>query len=213
MLRKLENTLFFILCFCFIIHTPINAQSSIIKELKEGVLVVRLQSGNNKITELKRLIDSPDTSAKTKKRLEKELHQTVSDRKMLNTQQFYAFQNAYKFSKVLFMFDTASKQLKEGKQSGIFLNEQLEIDETISLNNQAFYVASVASLESGTDGMVLMDKTFTPLKPPFPYYVKLRSVGQVIAAVFTPRTANEVNFLRVCRKLDRRLNKYYDRQH
>ena len=212
MLRKLTNTLFLICCFTLFFITPLIAQGSIIQDLKEGVLVVRLKSGDKKATELQRLIDSPNVSAKRKIQLEEQLHQTIFDQKTFNTQQVYAFRNMYKFSKVLFMFDTASSELKAGKQSGYFLNDQLEVDESISLDDQVFYVASIAPLESGADGLVIMDKTYTPLKRPFPYFVKLRSVGQVIASIFTPKTANEVDFLRVCKKLDKKLHKYYKKQ-
>lgn len=159
-----------------------------IKDLKGGTLVFRMKSKNNKITKLQELIDSPDISASTRNTLIQELDYTIYERDYFNTALTYAFEKYYNFSNIYFMYDTASILLKDGQRSGIFLNKDLQADPTIEIPEGEFFVIKVGNTDSssttGIEALVVMDRNLTDLKSPFPYYVRINSIGRLFRRIF-----------------------------
>lgn len=152
----------------------INLAKENIKELKEGVLVVRIATNNNKITELERLTASGELDAGFKKQLEKELDKTVRDTENMAFAMRDAFTNGYLFSKqVYFIPDTVSSQLFDGVRKGIFLNEDMEIDPSIAIDQGAsLYMAYVGTpplaTTSGKKSIIITDDEGEILPAPFP---------------------------------------------
>ena len=53
------------------------------------------------------------------------------------------------------MYDTASVSLKKGTRSGIFLDKNLELDESIEIPEQAFFVIKTGTTDSSlTTGVI-----------------------------------------------------------
>ncbi|MFK8100930.1 MAG: hypothetical protein AB8G15_00330 [Saprospiraceae bacterium] len=194
-------------------QNPVERSANNIQKLKDGVLVIRLTSKNNKIKELNRLLAHPEVTPKTKEGLQKKLHETVSEIKGFNTKVYYSFSEIYNFSEVLFMYDTASVSLKKKLQKGYFLDKNLNVDPSISLNNRNFCVLRYGSTDpkatSGVEAFVFMDDQLQDLTKPFPYYMKLRSWGQRFLSMFTSRSINQINIVNRVTKINQRLEKYY----
>lgn len=138
----------------------------LLKQLSDGVLVVRLNSNHRKITELERLINDPGVEEKTKKRFRKMLETTREETRQESLDMMKAFDGNYNFSKVLFMYDTASLSLKNGVQNGYFINGALEVDPAISLD-EADWLLLYFSHPSPA-GFVLLDQQLEPVQRPFP---------------------------------------------
>ncbi len=111
---------------------------SLLKTLEEGVLIVRLNSDRRKIDELNRLANSPDTDENAKKRFNKMLEATLEDNRTENQAIMEAVRLNYDFTSTLFMYDTASHLLQADVKSGYFLNENLEVDNSITLEHSGW---------------------------------------------------------------------------
>jgi hypothetical protein len=113
---------------------------TMLRQLSEGVLIVRLNSNDRKIRELERLLNSPEVKEKSRKRFRKMLDRTREETRQESLDIMKAFDGNYNFSKVLFMYDTASLHLKNGENSGYFLNRELQHDAGISLEDERWHM-------------------------------------------------------------------------
>lgn len=143
-----------------------EAAIDMLKQLSGGVLVVRLNSNNRKMTELERLINDPGVAEKTKKRFRKMLETTREETRQESLDMMKAFAGNYNFSRVLFMYDTASLLLKNGVQHGYFINSSLEVDPAASLENEDWLL--VYFQHQSPAGFVLLDQQFDWVQKPFP---------------------------------------------
>jgi hypothetical protein len=183
-----------------------------INDLKDGVLVVRLKTGSNKIQTLQRVANSPDISEKERLRLESMMLNEAENISKENTWLHNAFTEKYNFSEVLYFFDTSSVLLKNGVQSGYFLNEKLEVDPSVSLNNRpflvAFYGASSSAYKSSQEGLVVLDEHFIELSEPFPHYTDVSSFWKI----FIDTAAEKKSILGTVKSFDKRLTFFYKRR-
>lgn len=152
-----------------------------INQLKEGALVVRLKTN-------KALIEALKSQGNTTLALEKEKEQHV-----VNMNTYAAYKDYYDFSKIYFIFSNSSDSLLNGARSGIFLDSNLNVDPTISMNEKFYllaerdygYNSSIGFvkedsarkvIEAGNPvremAVVLKNKYGHQLKGPFPYSVK-----------------------------------------
>ena len=161
-----------------------------IMQLRNGVLVVRLKTNEKSINAYRR-------SGKTKlaDKLEKENLET-------NLDLMKAFLNYFNFSKVLFIKAKDTRKLID-RQSSIFLNGKFEIDSSINLGNQYFFVSEFGSLmapisngknkyslkhtevsssPSSSSAIFIMDTNLTQLKDPFPYYADVYILASYLLA-------------------------------
>lgn len=188
-----------------------------IKKLKEGILVVRLSSNHRKIAALQSLLDGGALSKKDQQRIENQLRTTLENTHKANARMITAFKTYYDFSEAFFMLDTSSQVLKKGKQKGIFLNDSLEVDSTLSLNNRDFHVARFGNLDqansTGFKAMILMDKNFKDLQGPFPFYVRINNFGSVIGSIFPKPKQAQRNANKIVKKLNKNLKSFYHQFH
>ncbi len=152
-----------------------------IERLIEGVLIVRLQARTNKVAALKRLIQNASTD-QFRQESQLELDRTIFVRDSVNKELVDHFSQAafYNFSEVLFMIETDKKKLLNGEQSGYFLNKNMEVDPSISLDNRKFLTTYLGTTPRA-DGaravhtaFVVLDEFGYPLSWPFPAYVEWR---------------------------------------
>jgi len=152
-----------------------------INELKEGALVVRLKTNQTLIDELKKKGDAQMALEK-----QKEQH-------AINKNTVYAFKDFFNFCKVYFIYSNFSDSLLNGARTGFFLDTNLNIDPTITMNEKFYllaerdygYNSSIGFVkedsarkvvEAGNPvremAVVIKNKYGHQLKGPFPYFVK-----------------------------------------
>lgn len=177
---------------------------SSIKELKEGAIVVRLATKHRKIAMLEQTVRSPKLKDKQRQRHQAILDGTIKRRDDLNNAIMKQFQEEFTYCPVYVMYDTCSKALANGTTSGIFLNEEKEIDPDIILKQKHIFIVNYKKSSGEFPFDILrVRKLKEKLEEPFPYYVAIRE--SVINTLNTPRAERAVA------QLDRRLHAFYDR--
>ena len=144
-----------------------------LQKLSDGVLIVRLTSNSRKIKQLKLMEKGKGLSQKKRQRYAEQLKKIETQTNQENERVMKAFTAAYDFSETLFLFDTAAHYLKAGKQTGYFLNNNMEIDSSIDLSGRYYLLVKYGFPtdpgQKRTKGMVVMDKEYKDMVPPFPY--------------------------------------------
>lgn len=187
-----------------------EAKASILA-LKDGVLVVRLPSNYRKIEALQKMVEAA-SKEKDRERYAQMLEDTKASTRQNNLWLVGAFQKHYRFSKFLFMPDTASQQLKAGKRNGFFLNAELLPDPSIELADSTFFVAwygtPSADEKTDTEGLTIADAAFNDLAYPFPFFTGRTTMRKLLENALT-KTKEKESFEKLVAKLDRRLNLFY----
>lgn len=187
-----------------------------IEKLNGGVLIVRLPFYQTKIEGMKGILSSSGPDSPNRKRIEKQLEETLADRKEFNRNMIRAFREVYDFSEVFFMPDTATASLKAGQARGFFLNDSLEIDAGIQLEGPApYFVLRFGSTSDmttdGVEAMVIMNDRFEDLSKPFPYYQRLHDFTAFMGSIFPAPDQKEKDALRIVGKLNDKLHDYLGR--
>lgn len=194
----------------------LKAAESNIKALRDGVLVVRLESEAKKVAALEKMLDQEDLSASQKSRAKEQIEETIKQRDAINKGLVEGFREHYDFSEVYFVYDTSFAAVVGGLSSGFFLNDSLEIQPSIELPGGTFFTARFGNSDAASttrleDSLILMDAKGDDLQDPFPYY----------SWIFTPKQLFKYNLLNnkdkyrlhmidLVKKLDKRLQKYYE---
>ncbi len=143
-----------------------------LQAIKEGVLIVRLASNSRKLEELDKLLANKDLNENRRQRLQEMKDQTVAETSEENRLVVEAFNTFYDFSDLLFMYDADVQRLKQGEQSGYFLDKNLQVDPNISLNGRsyiiAFYGNNLSSALKERKSVFVVDTNNIDLPPPFP---------------------------------------------
>jgi hypothetical protein len=150
-----------------------------INQLKDGALVVRLHNNRYLAEQLKK-------RGQTDLAVQKE-HEAFA----INKNIVRAFQKYYTFSKVYFFYSEQSDTLQKGARSGIFLDTNLTIDPSITLNENFYLLAEKDDVYNSSIGfvkedtarfikekgnavrevpLVLKNKYGHQLKDPFPFF-------------------------------------------
>lgn len=198
-----------------------------LKRLREGTLLVRLKTDENKI------------AAFIKKGKKEQAEQTERIRRDLNLRIVDAFNKHYTFSKVVFFYSSDSKKVTEQQFGGIFLNNKLERDPDISVDtNKGYYIGEIDVLEADTakhadmpywdpntkkiehtyygsqsdysrSALVIRDKHFIQLRRPFPYYVACESEKASDPLVKAVNTSIKPSVYKAVEKWNKKLHKKY----
>lgn len=138
-----------------------------ISELKNGVLLVRLSTSTAQINALK-----------SRGRTE-EADKIGAKQRQVNREIVDAFRSKFDFCRVEFFYSFNSQKVREGNLKGVFLDEKLNTDSTITVDpRSAIYTAEFGTTgESSTGGinfaaLVIMDRKMETLQKPFPYYTR-----------------------------------------
>lgn len=195
-----------LLCLLVFVFT-IPSSFGQIEELKTGVLVVRLKSNNRKIEALEAAIAKSSDS----KNLKRQIRMAKEEAERNNTAIIQAFKQEYRFSDVLFMQDTATYALKAGQQQGFFLDSELDIDSKKSLDNRFFNILVSGKAASGAEGFEILAADFNKIPKPFPSFIRLNTLSYLMNNIFSDEQATQKLYNRLARKLQRRLEGYYQR--
>jgi hypothetical protein len=197
---KIKTLLFFLLCFSLKNLAFAQADTSSIppflgaEYLKNGTLVLRLSTGSSKIKALKKLLNSPNTSPANRQRYQTMLDASEVAIQNQNRWLVDAFRTNYSFSKLLLMPDTASTALKDGTRQGIFLNDSLEIDPSITLQGNflvAYYGQNTLPEYQHNEGINVLGPTLEPMHYPFPAFVGITGIRRTFNEIFNKRTDSE----------------------
>lgn len=177
------NFLFIALCLCgsgFAQGDTGNTANRVlattaIKDLKEGFLLVRLQTADRALKEIEKLKSKAGISPDVLRKIEKKEAQIIKDRDYENEQIKILFESHYTFSKVYYMADTAFR--KNGEED--FLDYVMDADgQKVSrekLEGERYLIAYAGiNPESGALGIVIADRSIEPLVLPFPGFIKYR---------------------------------------
>ena len=182
-----------------------------INDLKSGILVVRLKTGNNKLRAMEKVANSKSISPDEKNKFATRIEVLKIDIENENNWLRKSLNENYFFSEILYMPDTAVHLLKEGKKAGYFYNEKMEIDPTISLDKPyliAFYGPTSRATKTGEEGIVVLDKNFKELPEPFPHYTGLATVRKTFDRIFNKR--KEIYFFnKMAERFNGRLSEFY----
>jgi hypothetical protein len=165
-----------------------------IKQLKDGLLLVRLHTKVNSIAALKKMGKN-------------ELADEINEKQLnYNKEVVSAFKKNYSFSPVYFFYSNYSDSILSGQINGVvFLNDRLQADTTIKLGSGKFLIAEIGIIEPDTvkhfshyyyyggentlerrsayygesdmrfEALKIMSDQLVQLKRPFPYYVNLNN--------------------------------------
>ena len=174
-----------------------------IRQLKNGVLLVRLRTSDIAIKNLK------------KKGTEKKAATVQRQQDAANQRLVYAFEKQFNFCPVFFFYSSETYQAKTGKTSGYFLNNKLQPDPLIAIPDTNFFVAELTELEQFRldpdspqesinaevtfKALVLRDHKFHQLTKPFPFFIKASSN-------FPPRKRSEAEMVNL---MNARLQEFY----
>jgi hypothetical protein len=186
-----------------------------IQDLEKGTLIVRLSSKYKNIQALEKALLSDKLSAKDRKRLHKELNKIRATQNKNNNEIRYSFDEYYKFSQFRFVYDTAMVHVLNGKSSGFFLNKNMAIDSSISIDPYApLYILSFgqtdASETQNLEGYIIYDHKNNILPKPFPYFVRSAYGPANFLNALTGKSGSQSpNFTKMTYKLNNRLTNYF----
>ncbi len=184
-----------------------------IRELKNGILIVRLTSEFKKIKELNRILEEGDISPQTKMNLPNKIQKIIEERDAENSSWITYFENEYNFSDVYFAYDTLRKEALLGNDGkNCFLNKSFRINPSLSLDGRKFLMLYKETLpDSGAEAVVFRDASFQQLSNPFPYYVKTTGFMLVFNALFKNEIAEDRNIRRIVRKINKKLETFHEK--
>lgn len=192
----------------------VSSPTTAIRDLKDGILIVRLTSDYRKITELERLRKEESVSVENRLKLPERLRKIKAIRDRENALWIEHFQNEYSFSEVYFCYDTLRKEpllYNDGKNC--FLNKKFKIDPALSLEGRDFLMLYKGSAgEAGVEALIFRDASFQELSKPFPYYIKTTGLMYFFNKIFKESIADDRNIRRVVRRLDQKLHSFYERR-
>ncbi len=167
-----------------------------IQELKGGTLLVRLKTAENTIAALEQAGYA------------EEANERKAFRENKNREIMAAFRENYYFSKIAFFYSSESVKVKERQFEGIFLNDQMQYDPSITIDTAgAIFIGEFDVIESDTakyesykyfdtnkkrmetayygtpsnysfSSLVIRDHNFIQLRDPFPYFTSASSERQ-----------------------------------
>jgi len=133
-------------------------------DLQKGVLLVRLQTAEGKVSALQQL-------GKTE-----EAERVAADQQVLNQEIRLAFETHYDFSPVFFFYAPDSRLIRQRKFTNILFDTREQSVSSKSLIEQPFLVAEFNEVQApatnaGLDALLLLDEQLKQLAMPFPYAV------------------------------------------
>jgi len=149
---------------------------SVMAEWRSGaILIVRIPSQFKKVEKLESLYPNVINPRK-KKKVKKLLAKAKIRHEKFSKDLVRGFYEHYQ-SDFLIMYDTSGRLLNNGTQSGIFLDKDLNIDNTLDLNNRKYIMLRYGLTDYITTqrihGLIFADSNLRDMEKPFPYFFPL----------------------------------------
>jgi hypothetical protein len=205
-----------------------------IRDLKNGVLLVRLKTSKSKIEALQK-------AGYTEEANKVEQEQIKENKEIMQ-----AFADGFSFCQVRFFTSDKSLQIRNRMFKNVFVDEGLEVDSTIAVpDNETFFIADFDFVSSDTaayfsnykteqtsDGparvpeyyggteidfpaLVISDSNFIQLQKPFPFYTRTafksykKHPEQLIFLFPVALISDTWSYADVVKKMDKKLLKFY----
>lgn len=175
-----------------------------IKDLKNGVLIVLIETNQNKLEALEKAKQKSSNQTE----IIKEIEGIKNKIAIVRNQTKLAFDSSYVFSKVLFAPDTILKTIHK-KSPSFFYNENWEVVEKILENEKYYFLYQGITQSVGMEAYIIGDKNGKDLKPPFPYYVKSNNLGKNFLNIFDKSKDVNRKIKNVIQTLESRLSRFY----
>ena len=140
---------------------------TLLRNLKDGVLIVRLESNRKKIAALEDLIKRTDLSEKQYQRIQKQLDAAKFDTQAQTVEYLMAFKNEYDFSEVVFMFDYQTAEYKKDEVSFFDVNERVVPFQDISSRDH-LVLSQGSSPFNGSKVLEFLTDDLQPIGKPAP---------------------------------------------
>ncbi len=140
------------------------------RQLKNGVLIVLLKTNAKRIQQLEILSRSSEYSEKQKQNVLLKIAAIKKETLLKNQALIEGFNREYRFSEVYFAFDTSLTSIQKGIKKGIFVNDNLSIDKSISIETNHIYFCryGLVSTSQEKEGLVITDINNKKIPRPFP---------------------------------------------
>lgn len=176
--------------------------------LKDGTLIVRLQSNKNKLQKLEEKLASTSLSKKERNRyfdlLKDTRNQTTDDARRLIT----AFKKEYNFSNVLFMWDKDTEQVLNKSFDDLFLDSELK-PMTNTPDVQEFMLASVRKTSPTdnvrTDAIIIYTSKLKEPSASFPGITPINSAKLLLSLFLDGEKAHQKSLNKAVKKLNKAL--------
>lgn len=177
--------------------------------LKAGGLVVRLPSNIRKLAAMRAVLDTAVMDEQNRARLSRSIAATEAETRQQNLEIMTAFKQAYRLTPVVFVYDTASVQIRAGQRSGFVLTDKLELNAAASIPAGPFMSVRVGYSDpgdfSGAEGLIVGDAALTDVSGPFPAAVSFSNIGYLFGGWLNPSSASQKRYTRAVQKLSRKL--------
>ncbi len=162
-----------------------------VKKFREGALILRLASKKNKADAYEKILANPNLKPSGKKKLELEYQGLIEERDQFNKDLVECFYDNFTFAKLYITYDTSTHLILDSKKRGlgVFLDRDLNIDPKIILTESEVFFTRIGRTDiedtSGIIAVIIQDKNFEDLSPPFPYNIRLYSLLNQMLTVFS----------------------------
>jgi len=182
-----------------------------LSQLKEGTLLIRLESNQKKITTMESLLEKTSQSS-LKDKTQFDLKELKAATLKNNRNLIKYFKKNYQFSNLLFIYDADYKDLIKNKNYSNFLNEELQKGEASFDPNNTF-LCRIGSTQvnegTGAKSLVFADLEGNDMTKPFPNTIKYE--GGLIEILFSGDREEEKRAIRLSTKLQKKLERYFER--
>lgn len=127
-----------------------NLAKKMIHELKDGVLIVRLNFHQNQVTYFESIINDDKQSEKDRSWAKNSLKSIESRRDTFNTFLRFAMDSVYKYSEVRYIYDKDYNAKDPQANEGKFLNADWKKDPSLNIGNRNFLVLIYTNLTKST---------------------------------------------------------------
>lgn len=203
-------TLFFIGGSSIAAQNAETKAKEMLQQLKNGALIIRIPSNQNKIKALTELANKAEASEVERERAASLLESTQNETAAASVIIQTTFANFFKFTQCYFMFDKDTDQLSKGERQGYLLDEQLQYSSTITLDVDHFFVLDIGYTDPANSArsyaLIIKDQGFKELTAPFPYAQRINTTGLIIDQL-SGKNNFQKYFKKAVIKLDKRLER------
>jgi hypothetical protein len=206
-----------ILIFINILGVNLNSQSldnlnftadSCIKNLKDGILIVRLKSEKKKLEYLKNQLDLSKNDVKNSNNIQEVINKTIADRDTFNQTLIAAFEGKYKFSKYNFIYDSDYKEWKENN----FPNSKLILkneNHLLKSKDEFYLILKHDNTTSGLEALIFIDSKERIIPRSFPNNIRVNNLKVAIWSIGKLEGRNTKNAIRMARAINSKLFSNY----
>jgi len=192
MSRFITRIGFFTILFLLFSTPELAAQKtqlrdSLIQDFRDGTLIIRLKSHENKLNSIQKILDQPDTGVNYRKRLTEKRDLIIANRDRFNQDLVTAFSQYYNFSEIRFMYDQDIKRFQGGELNEVFLGTDLQpLAKSTPITGSYYFLGEGNTQMSGNsrEGLLVMDKYGDQLPSWFPSYFRAKSNGKSFFSMF-----------------------------